>query len=107
MSKLQAFAYNPTTPVLPSPSGQDDAILEDPATPMARRVPLSDIMSSTPRRQGSSHEVSPDERVVWKISPKRGLEVQFASQESPPGSETRILNLLDDDENKKVKIGDT
>lgn len=105
MNKLQTFAYKHTTPAVSAPSSsQDDTVMEDPATPMPQRIPLSDLMSNTPRRQGSSEEVSPEEKVVWKLSPKKLLDVSFAPQEGPRANTTTFLNLLNDNDNKKVTV---
>ena len=105
MNKLQKFAYKPSNPTVPAPtSSQDDTVTEDPATPIPQRVPLSDLLSNTPIRQGICQEVSPEEKVVWKLSPKKILEVSFPSQESPRGNETTFLNLLNEKQNKKVLL---
>jgi hypothetical protein len=66
-----------------------------PATPVPRRVPLSDLISNTPIRGEVAQEVSPDDKVVWKLSPKKILEAPSASQESPPQQETIFLNLME------------
>jgi hypothetical protein len=108
MNKLKQFTYKPTTPVLPTPpaptSSQDDTITEDPATPIPQRIPLSDLLSNTPIRQGTCQDVSPEEKVVWKLSPKKILDVPFPSQESPRANRTTFLNLLNGNENKKVPL---
>jgi hypothetical protein len=66
-----------------------------PATPVPRRVPLSDLISNTPIRREAAQDVSPDDKVVWKLSPKKILEAPSASQESPSQQETIFLNLME------------
>jgi len=66
-----------------------------PATPVPRRVPLSDLISNTPMREDSAQDVSPDDKVVWKLSPKKILEAPSASQESPSQQDTIFLNLME------------
>src|SRR5271170_4511638 len=104
MNKLQNFAYNPNQ----SHSSQEASNEEEeshPATPLPQRIPLSDLMSNTPRRQeDTNHDVSPEEKVVWKLSPKKTIGEPFASQESPnvttttTTTATTFLNLLNEDE---------
>src|SRR5436190_10582650 len=105
MNKLEQFTYKPTTPVLLAPtSSQDDTTIEDPSTPLPQRIRLSDLLSNTPIRQGTCQDVSPEEKVVWKLSPKKVLDVPFPSQESPRANKTTFLNLLNGSENKKVLL---
>src|SRR5579859_3985030 len=81
-----------------------DPGLVDPATPMSRRVPLSDLMTNTPRTEDGVVDVSPEDKVVWKLSPRKLLEGQTASQESPSTKVTRFLSFLDEnDQTKKVR----
>jgi hypothetical protein len=78
----------------------DTRLAENLATPMPQRIPLSDLMSNTPRTV-ESVDVSPGEdKVVWKMSPKN--TARPASQESPNGRITTFLSILTDDEKKKV-----
>ena len=108
MNKLQGFAYKPTTPVVRPPSTQESPMMREevdhPATPMPQRIPLSDLMSNTPRTQESNQNVSPEEKVVWKLSPKKILELPRASQEAPRSNTTTFLNLLKDDNDNKRKV---
>ena len=75
--------------------------VEHPATPMPQKIPLSDLMSNTPRRRETGTDGSPEDKVVWKISPNKIVEVQTASQESPNAKMTTFLNFLKDDDNRK------
>ena len=78
--------------------------LDHTATPMGQRIPLSELMSNTPTRQESSQEVSPGEKVVWKITPKKTPAKPTASQESPNAKMATFLKFLNEDENKKVLL---
>jgi len=104
MSGLQDFAYNPA-PDQPPPaagapareiSGQERGMEKEgmhPATPLPRRVPLSDLISNTPAREEAAQNVSPDDKVVWKLSPKKVLEAPASSQENQPPRKTSFLNF--------------
>jgi hypothetical protein len=100
MSKLQNFAYKSPTKV-DTPSSQEirEEVI-DPATPMPQRVPLSDLMSNTPRRQDGGPDVSPQDKVVWKLSPLKILEGLSASQDMDNNT-TKSINFLNDNEIKK------
>ena len=100
MSKLQSFAFKPTTPAQPS-SQEDMTEVQHPATPMPQKIPLSDLMSNTPRRHETGTDGSPEDKVVWKLSPNKVVEVSTASQESPNAKMTTFLNFLKDDDNRK------
>ena len=108
MSKLQNFAFNPTSTTLtenPSSEGDTEEVaLEHPATPMPQRIPLSELMSNTPTRQKSSQEVSPEDKVVWKLSPKKTCAKQMVSQESPSTKMTTFLKFLNEEEKKKEVV---
>ena len=108
MNKLQGFAYKPTIPVVPQPSTQESPTLgeeiEHPATPMPQRISLTDLMSNTPRRQETAQDVSPEEKVVWKLSPKKILEIHGSSQESTGPNTTTFLNLLNEDKDSKKNV---
>jgi hypothetical protein len=107
MDKLQRFAYKPTTPVGPPSTQQSPTVLEEvehPATPMPQRIPLSDLISNTPIRQETSQNISPEEKVVWKLSPKKILEIPRSSQVAPRPNTTTFLNLLNDDNDSGKKV---
>src|SRR5437762_14369186 len=93
MTKLQNFAYKATTPARPTSTDVVDTRPgENIATPVPQRIPLSDLMSNTPRTV-ESVDVSPGEdKIVWKMSPKN--TVGQASQESPNGKITTFLSIL-------------
>ena len=101
MSKLQNFAYAPVTKT-ETPSSQSDEV-GDPATPMPRRIPLSDLMLNTPRRNDGGVDVSPEDKVVWKLSPSKILEGISASQDPGPRT-TKFINFLNDDESKQKVV---
>ena len=105
MNKLQSFAFKPTSAALgENPPTEGDLIMEGvehPATPMPQQISLSELMSNTPTRQGSSQEVSPEEKVVWKLSAKKTPAKPIASQESPSAKLTTLLKFLNEDESKK------
>jgi hypothetical protein len=104
MSKLQSFAFKPpSTTLAENAMSEGDTMegLEHPATPMAQRISLSELMSNTPTRQESSQEVSPEEKVVWKLTPKKTPAKPTASQESPNAKMTTFLTFLNEDESKK------
>jgi hypothetical protein len=103
MSKLENFAYKSPLTKADTPSSQEGLSedMVDPATPMPRKIPLSDLMSNTPRRQDGGPDVSPEEKVVWKLSPTKILEGVSASQD-PNARMTNFLSFLNDDEKKKV-----
>jgi hypothetical protein len=100
MSKLQSFAFKPTTPAQSS-SQEDMTEVEHPATPMPHKIPLSDLMSNTPRRHETGTDGSPEDKVVWKLSPNKVVDVPTTSQESPNAKMTTFLNFLKDDDNRK------
>jgi hypothetical protein len=105
MSKLQSFAFKAPSTTLPENAmNEGDTMegLEHLATPMAQRIPLSELMSNTPTRQESSQEVSPEEKVVWKLTPKKTPAKPTASQESPNAKMNTFLKFLNEDENKKT-----
>jgi hypothetical protein len=115
MAKLQNFAYKrpldppapPTVAPSPAQSSQDRIMAEEgrhPDTPFPRRVPLSDLISNTPIRGEAVQEVSPDDKVVWKLSPKKILDVPSASQERPSQQETIFLNLMENPLVVTVKV---
>jgi hypothetical protein len=101
MSKLQNFAYKSPIIKADTPSSQEAGeTVADPATPMPQRIPLSDLMSNTPTRHDGGPDVSPEDKVVWKLSPTKVLEGISASQD-PNARMTSFLNFLNNDENKK------
>jgi hypothetical protein len=100
MNKLQSFAFKPTIPAQPS-SQEDMTEVEHPATPMPQKIPLSDLMSNTPRRHETGADGSPEDKVVWKLSPNKTVDVPTTSQESPNAKMTTFLNFLKDDDHRK------
>jgi hypothetical protein len=100
MSKLQNFAYkSPLTKAgMPSSQEVEEGVI-DPTTPMPERVPLSDLISNTPRRQDGGPDVSPQDKVVWKLSPSKILEGLSGSQETD--NTTKFINFLNNDGIKK------
>jgi hypothetical protein len=97
MDKLQRFAYAS----MPAPSSQEnqgETRLPTPATPMPQRIPLSDLMSNTPKAADNAQEISPSEKIVWKLSPKKTPGQASASQGSPNAT---FLNLLNQENTKK------
>src|SRR5436305_3687595 len=120
MNRLQSFTYNPAnspgTHSSPSQPENENAEIEqekekeeeedglDPATPRPQRIPLSDLMSNTPlRKEETNHDISPEDKVTWKRSPKKILAPQ---EESPnvthtASTTTTFLNLLGEDEGKQ------
>jgi hypothetical protein len=103
MNNLQSLAYKATNTTTAAGTGviQDQNLIyeeiHDPATPMAQRIPLSDLISNTPRAQQSNHGGSPEDKVVWKLSPKKGLQTRSASQQSPKANMTTFLPFVDQD----------
>ena len=104
MKKLQSFEYNPisTMPPTENPRSEGDTTeCEHPATPMPQRIPLSELMSNTPKNQESCQEVSPREKVIWKLSPNATPAKPTASQESPSTKMTTFLKFLNEEESQK------
>ena len=99
MNKLQNLVYKPiATSIVPPQARSDEE--EDPATPMAKRIPLSHLMMNTPLNLGGSQDISP-EKVVWKLSPKEIVPLPFGSPENVPPNMTTFLNLLNEGDMKK------
>lgn len=103
LSKLQSFAFKPTMSAEQS-SQEAMTEVEHPATPMPQKIPLSDLMSNTPKRQETVTDESPEDKVVWKITPKKAIAPPTASQESQSDKMTTFLSLLKDDDTAK-KVG--
>jgi len=102
MNKLQSFVYKTPTPALEPRQQHSTEKVQNPATPMPQRIPLSDLISSTPStRQENGQDISPDEKIVWKLSPKRAVMVAHTSQESPNAKMTDFMNFLQDENNKQ------
>ena len=102
MSRLQEFAYKAAPdqpPPAPTPaiSGQEKLMEREgmhPATLLPRRVPLSDLICNTPAREEAAQNVSPDDKVVWKLSPKKVLGAAASSQENQHPRETSFINFI-------------
>lgn len=73
---------------------------------MPRRVPLSDLISSTPRTVETTQDVSPEDKVVWKFSPnnKSNGMPSSESRSSPSSKMTSFYNILNDDQKKVLPI---
>ena len=105
VSELESFVYKPKNP---APLSNDERIgmnerNEHPATPMPQKIPLSELISNTPRTAGTIQNVSPEEKVVWKLTPKKMPDVeQSPSRESSDAEVTKLLNLLNEDKQKKA-----
>ena len=106
LNKLQSFAFKPTNSADRS-SQEVMAEVEHPATPMPQKIPLSDLMSNTPKRQETVTDESPEDKVVWKLTPKKAIEPPTASQESQNDKMTTFLSLLKDDDTAKKVVSFT
>jgi hypothetical protein len=104
MSKLQTFAYKPSFPSTDPPPQSVSENTANPGTPMPHRIPLSDLISSTPSTKIEvGQDISPDDKIVWKLSPKRAETVPQASQGSPNTRMAEFINFLQN-ENTNQKV---
>jgi hypothetical protein len=111
MEKLKGFAYvseaQLSSQLHPQLHSQDEDVDEgeeaeqNPATPMPQRISLSDLISSTPiTKQENGQDISPEDKIVWKLSPKRLLQTP-PSQDSPNAKMTKFMGFLQDENVQK------
>lgn len=104
MSKSQSLTYRPATP---GPSSSQEQVIDPEsdclATPMIpQRIPLSELILNTPKTGETAQNVSPEEKVIWKLTPKKAHHGEHSPyQESPDTKINRLVTSLDQHDKQK------